>query len=296
VAISLAGFQVLGDPIGCVLNRDGADESQIGEVTELALGGNPAQIRRVVALRLADRLRGGDRDQRAEVVDRLLSPVQEPLPNPVDRGGGNGRTAGEQAFLETDEAFWDRVIDVNYKGVVNRNGEPQLVTSGGRIVGLRRKDGSVEPLPEPPIDQRPEAWDAPLELSPSGRLRYVTPPAAPQTPRRMPGRGVRGRDADVTCSVESCDRRVFRHRLCERHHRAARRDPRTPKERWGHRPLERRRHPGRRVRERFRRSRLALATNVELPDVGASGKPIETLGASFESAWTRTPLQIGMFP
>ena len=41
--------------------------------------------------------------------------------------------------------------------IVDKNGEPQLVTSHGRLIGLRREDGTVAPVPERRIEEVPDS-------------------------------------------------------------------------------------------------------------------------------------------
>src|SRR3954452_20711674 len=88
---------------------------------------------------IAVRLDVTDSDSVAEAVERV---------GPIDVLVNNAGWDEARPFLETDEAFWDRVIDINFKGGlrVTRAVLPGMVERGwGRLVNIgsgARRGGS----------------------------------------------------------------------------------------------------------------------------------------------------------
>ena len=131
------GARGIGRAVALALAADGravavADllEEEAAEAAA-AIGGNA----------LAVRLDVTDSDSVAEGVDRVqasLGPIQVLVNN---AGWDEARP-----FLETDEAFWDRVIEINFKGGLRttRAVLPGMVQRGwGRVVNIASDAGRV---------------------------------------------------------------------------------------------------------------------------------------------------------
>lgn len=96
--------------------------------------------------------RGGGRAMAVELdvtdshsVARVAGAVEERL-GPVDIVVNNAGWDELRAFVDTDEEFWDRVIDINYKGClrVTRATLPGMLERGfGRIVNIGSDAGRV---------------------------------------------------------------------------------------------------------------------------------------------------------
>jgi|SRR5215211_7336510 len=137
VAMITGGARGIGRAVALALAADGravavADllEEEAAEAAA-AIGGNA----------LAVRLDVTDSDSVAEGVDRVqasLGPIQVLVNN---AGWDEARP-----FLETDEAFWDRVIEINFKGGLRttRAVLPGMVQRGwGRVVNIASDAGRV---------------------------------------------------------------------------------------------------------------------------------------------------------
>jgi 2-hydroxycyclohexanecarboxyl-CoA dehydrogenase len=71
-------------------------------------------------------------------VDEAIAAVEREL-GPIEILVNNAGWDEHHAFLETDEAFWDRVIEINYKGCLrtSRRAVPNMVERGyGRVVNI----------------------------------------------------------------------------------------------------------------------------------------------------------------
>jgi 2-hydroxycyclohexanecarboxyl-CoA dehydrogenase len=78
----------------------------------------------------------------ADVVGR----AEQDLGGPVDVVVNNAGWDEHHKFVETDEAFWDRVIDINYKGVLRVTAAvlPGMMERGwGRVINIGSDAGRV---------------------------------------------------------------------------------------------------------------------------------------------------------
>ena len=103
-------------------------------------------------------------------------------------------------YLTREDARFRRRDDHGREILITRNGNPKLVVSNGRLLGVRATDGSVIPIPERRLEQLPDAewvWfggvrvsetEPPVcEVEAAGLLTAIcsTPGREPPAPRPM---------------------------------------------------------------------------------------------------------------
>jgi 2-hydroxycyclohexanecarboxyl-CoA dehydrogenase len=131
VALVTGGARGIGRAIALALAADGRRVA----VGDLAIEDVPSEIPLAVRLDITD----------AQSVAIGVSTIEEKL-GPVDILVNNAGWDEMRPFLETDEAFWDRVLDVNFKGGLRltRRVVPGMVERGwGRVVNIASDAGRV---------------------------------------------------------------------------------------------------------------------------------------------------------
>src|SRR3954465_9972593 len=131
VALVTGGARGIGRAIALALAADGRRVA----VGDLATEDVPSEIPLAVRLDITD----------AQSVAIGVSTIEEKL-GPVDILVNNAGWDEMRPFLETDEAFWDRVLDVNFKGGLRltRRVVPGMVERGwGRVVNIASDAGRV---------------------------------------------------------------------------------------------------------------------------------------------------------
>ncbi|HEY3020641.1 MAG TPA: 3-oxoacyl-ACP reductase family protein [Solirubrobacteraceae bacterium] len=131
VALVTGGARGIGRAIALALAADGRRVA----VGDLLVEDVPREISLAVRLDVTD----------AQSVANAVSAVEEEL-GPVDILVNNAGWDEMRPFLETDEAFWERVLDVNFKGGLRmtRCVAPGMVERGwGRVVNIGSDAGRV---------------------------------------------------------------------------------------------------------------------------------------------------------
>jgi 2-hydroxycyclohexanecarboxyl-CoA dehydrogenase len=133
VALVTGGARGIGRAIAVALATDGRAVA-VGDLLEAGAGDTASEIESSGGRALAVHLDVTDSGSVGAAVQR----VQEGL-GPIDVLVNNAGWDELRPFLETDEPFWDRVLEVNFKGClrVTRAVLPELVERGwGRVVNI----------------------------------------------------------------------------------------------------------------------------------------------------------------
>jgi 2-hydroxycyclohexanecarboxyl-CoA dehydrogenase len=140
VALVTGGARGIGRAIALELARDGRAVA----VADLLVDGaqeTAAEAASLGAPAVGVRLDVTDRASVAEAVDRVRAEL-----GPIGVLVNNAGWDELKPFLDTDEDFWDRVIDVNFRGMLRTTKAvlPEMVEAGwGRVVNIGSDAGRV---------------------------------------------------------------------------------------------------------------------------------------------------------
>jgi len=141
VAIVTGGGRGIGRAIALALARDGAPVAVLDVVRESA----EAVCREVEAVGVQGLALTADLMKRAEV-ERAIEATVAKL-GQLDIVVNNAGWDRMQPFLDSDEATWDRIIGINYKGLlyVCKAALPHMVKrgAGGRVINIASDAGRV---------------------------------------------------------------------------------------------------------------------------------------------------------
>jgi 2-hydroxycyclohexanecarboxyl-CoA dehydrogenase len=132
-ALVTGGARGIGHAIALALARDGRAVA-VGDLLAAEAAETAAEVERLGRGALAVTLDVTDGGSVAHAAERVESTL-----GPVDVLVNNAGWDELRLFLETDERFWDRVIDINFKGCLRttRAVLPGMVERGfGRIVNI----------------------------------------------------------------------------------------------------------------------------------------------------------------
>jgi 2-hydroxycyclohexanecarboxyl-CoA dehydrogenase len=140
VALVTGGARGIGRAIALALAADGRAVA-VADLLEDEAEETAAQAREGGGAATAVRLDVTDAGSVADAVERVTDEL-----GPIEVLVNNAGWDELRPFLETDEAFWDRVIDINFRGVLRttRAVLPGMVEAGwGRIVNISSDAGRV---------------------------------------------------------------------------------------------------------------------------------------------------------
>jgi 2-hydroxycyclohexanecarboxyl-CoA dehydrogenase len=145
-ALVTGGARGIGRAIALALARDGAQVAVLDVLADGARG----TAREVEALGVKALALGADLTQRSEVdraVDTLLAQWGQ-----VDIVVNNAGWDRLEFFLDSDEPTWDRIININFKGIlyVCKAALPSMVKrgAGGRVINIASDAGRVGSMGE----------------------------------------------------------------------------------------------------------------------------------------------------
>jgi 2-hydroxycyclohexanecarboxyl-CoA dehydrogenase len=140
VALVTGGARGIGRAIALALAADGRAVA-IGDLLEEEATGTVEEVESQGASALALPLDVTDSDSVAAAVERVRDAM-----GPIEVLVNNAGWDELRPFLETDEPFWDRVLEINFKGCLRltRAVLPELIERGwGRIVNIGSDAGRV---------------------------------------------------------------------------------------------------------------------------------------------------------
>jgi 2-hydroxycyclohexanecarboxyl-CoA dehydrogenase len=139
-ALVTGGARGIGRAIARALAEDGRDVA-VGDLLVDEAERTAEEVERAGGRALVVRLDVSDTGSVGEAVERVATEL-----GPIEIAVNNAGWDEHHPFVETDEPFWDRVIEVNYKGCLRVTGAvlPGMVERGfGRLVNIGSDAGRV---------------------------------------------------------------------------------------------------------------------------------------------------------